>query len=176
MALAATLAIAGVAAALTWWMTTGRPRQQLREAEAAYARGAREVARPIFVALVREQPANPVPLIYLGRMSREDGDLARARTFLTAAVCVGPQDALAARELASLMLADGQPELARRFYVRALELNPQDRTAQGFLGCALSRLQRAEEAQRWIERAGPGDWQRCVAPPMPVMPPTVRSP
>jgi Flp pilus assembly protein TadD len=60
------------------------------------------------------------------------------------------------------MLAEGQPEIARRFYVRALEIDPADRSAQGFLGCALAKLNRNDEARRWIARAGPGDWQRCA--------------
>ena len=103
-------------------------------------------------------------------MSREDGDLPRARRLLTASVRLAPNSALASRELASVMLADGQPEIARRFYVRALQLDPADRVAQGFLGCALFRLNRFDEARRWTDRAGPGDWSRCVAPTPLAMP------
>jgi hypothetical protein len=66
------------------------------------------------------------------------------------------------------MLTEGQPEIARRFYVRALQIDPADRVAQGFLACALHRLQRFDEARRWYERAGPGEWQGCLAtPPLP---------
>jgi Flp pilus assembly protein TadD len=73
---------------------------------------------------------------------------------------------VAQRELASVLLADGNPELARRFYVRAIELDPRDRLAQGFLGCALLRLGRVDEARRWLDRAGPGEWSACAAPPV----------
>jgi tetratricopeptide (TPR) repeat protein len=156
------LALAGAA---SWWFLRGRNEQLYADGVAAYTRGAREVARAAFVELAQRTPDDARPLVYLGRMSREDADNARAKRFLTTAVRVAPTSAVAQRELGSVMLADGQPELARRFYVHALELDPTDRTAQGFLGCALARLQRMDEAQRWLARAGAGEWQRCVAPP-----------
>lgn len=152
------LALAGL-----WWYA-GRADRALARGINAYRRGAPEAARIAIAEAARLDPDDARPLIYLGRMSREDGDLPRARRFLTTAVRVAPGSALAARELASLMLADGQPDVARRFYVRSLRMDPADRTAQGFLGCALARLQRLDEARRWLERAGPGDWQRCVPP------------
>jgi tetratricopeptide (TPR) repeat protein len=173
------IAIVVIAAAsgAGWWWTVGRLEQRYTDAVAAYARGAREVARTAFVELAQQKPDDPRPLVYLGRLSREDGDLPRARRFLTSAVRVAPGSAIAARELASSMLADAQPEIARRFYVRALELDPTDRVAQGFLGCALFRLQRYDEARRWSERAGAGDWQRCIGPmPAGPFPPPVPSP
>ncbi len=152
-----------------WWYT-GRAGRVLDRGIDAYQRGSREAARVAFAEAAQLDPDDARPLVYLGRISREDGDLARARRFLTTAVRVAPRSAVATRELASLMLADGQPEIARRFYVRALEIDPTDRSAQGFLGCALARLQRYEEAQRWIHRAGPGEWQRCM-PVTPMFPP-----
>lgn len=168
----AVVLLAAVGGGAAWWFLQGKPERDFREAVAAYQRGAHEVARSTFARLAMEHPDDARPLIYLGRITREDGDLARARTFLTNAVRLAPGSAIAARELASIMLADGQPEIARRFYVRAVELDPTDRTAQGFLGCALVRLARFDEAQRWIQRAGPGDWQGCLAavPKMPMMP------
>lgn len=146
----------------SWWWFAGRAGSALDRGVEAYQRGAREVARVAFADAARLDPNDARPLVYLGRMSREDGDLARARRLLTTAVRVAPGSAIANRELAALMLADGQPEIARRFYVRALEIDPADRSAQGFLGCALAKLNRNDEARRWIARAGPGDWQRCA--------------
>ena len=157
------LLVVGALTALGWWVLSQRSGRAYREGVAAYGRGARTVARTAFATAARQHPDDAGPLIFLGRMSREDGDLPRARRFLTTAVRLAPNSALATRELASAMLADGQPEIARRFYVRALQLDPSDRVAQGFLGCALSRLNRADEAHRWTDRAGPGDWSRCVA-------------
>jgi cytochrome c-type biogenesis protein CcmH/NrfG len=159
-----------------WWMWSQRSDRSYREGVAAYGRGAREVARTAFAQAAQQHPDDAGPLVFLGRMSREDGDLPRARRFLTTAVRIAPNSALATRELASAMLADGQTEIARRFYVRALQLDPTDRVAQGFLGCALFRLNRFDEARRWTDRAGPGDWSRCVAPmplamPAPMPPP-----
>lgn len=161
------LLVVGALAAIAWWVLTQRSDRAYRDGVAAYGRGAREVARTAFAQAAQEQPGDAGPLVFLGRMSREDGDLPRARRFLTTAVRIAPNSALATRELGSLMLADGQPELARRFYVRALELDPTDRVAQGFLGCALFRLGRFDEARRWTDRAGPGDWSRCIAPMLP---------
>lgn len=152
-----------------WWYA-GRADRALGEGIDAYQRGARETARVALARAAQLAPDDARPLVYLGRIAREEGDLARARRFLTSAVRLAPGSAIAARELASLMLADGQPEIARRFYVRAIEIDPGDRTAQGFLGCALFRLRRFDEAQRWVARAGPGDWQACVPPMPPPMP------
>src|SRR3712207_6485783 len=64
--------------------------------------------------------------------------------------------------------------LARRFYVRAVQADTTDKTAQGYLGCAMVRLGRRDEGQRWLTRAGPGNWSSCgtMAPgtPMPGAP------
>jgi hypothetical protein len=69
------------------------------------------------------------------------------------------------------MLAEGNPELARRFYVRALEIDPTDRLSQGFLACALHRLGRFDDASRFVQRAGPGEWSPCLSTPaMPAVP------
>ncbi len=160
---------AALAGGVFWYQ-----RQQTRAFEeglAAYQRGAREVARMAFARAAQDHPDDARPLIFLGRLSREENDLARARRFLEQAVTLDPGSATAQRELAAALLADGQPELARRFYVRAVELDPADRLAQGFLGCALFRLGRYEEARRWAARAGPGDWTACLNAPIPPPPP-----
>jgi tetratricopeptide (TPR) repeat protein len=154
------LLAAGIAALLFSGVGRDRP---LDEGIAAYAAGQRMVARLAFEKALAASPHDARPLLYLGRLAREEGDLPQSRRLLEQAVQRAPDNPLAHRELASALLADGQPELARRFYVRALTLDPNDRLAQGFLGCALLRLGRAEEAQRWFERAGPGDWLACVA-------------
>ena len=131
---------------------------------AAYSRGSKEAARLAFVEAVNKNPDDVRALTYLGRISRELGNLATARKYLEDAIRIDPKNALALREFASALLADQQPELARRFYVRSLEADPNDRATQGFLGCALVRINRTEEAARWFERAGPGDWSSCNVP------------
>jgi Flp pilus assembly protein TadD len=72
--------------------------------------------------------------------------------------------------MGSLMLATNNPELARRFYIRAVEANPNDRVAQGYLGCALTRLGRHDEARRFLDRAGSGDWSVCAQQATPAGP------
>ncbi|WP_396200439.1 tetratricopeptide repeat protein [Gemmatimonas sp.] len=164
------LLVLGALTVIGWWVLSQRSERAYREGVAAYDRGAREVARRAFAQAAQQHPNDARPLVFLGRITREDGDFPRARRLLTAAVRMAPTSALSNRELASVMLADGQPEIARRFYVRALQLDPTDRVAQGFLGCALFRLNRIDEARRWTDRAGPGDWSRCVTPTPPAMP------
>ena len=128
---------------------------------AAYARGSKEAARLEFVQALEKNPNDVRALTYLGRISRELGNLATARLYLETAIRIDDKNALALREFGSALLADQQPELARRFYVRAVEADPSDRVAQGFLGCALMRLDRTEEALKWMARAGPGEWSAC---------------
>jgi Flp pilus assembly protein TadD len=61
-----------------------------------------------------------------------------------------------------VLFASKQYDLARRFLVRAVQANPQDRSAQGYLGCALMRLGRAQEGTNFINKAGNGAWQSCL--------------
>jgi hypothetical protein len=165
--LAVAVVVLAAAGAGGWWWQ-GRADRAFVAASAAYRNGNTVLARTAMADMARQFPDDARPLVYLGRLSRDDGDLPRARRFLTTAVELAPNSAIASRELASLMLTEGQPEIARRFYVRALQIDPADRVAQGFLACALHRLQRFDEARRWYERAGPGEWQGCLAtPPLP---------
>ncbi|HVF40167.1 MAG TPA: tetratricopeptide repeat protein, partial [Gemmatimonadaceae bacterium] len=60
------------------------------------------------------------------------------------------------------LFSAGNYEVARRFFVRAIESNPADKASQGYLGCALARLNRAQEAQAFLNRAGPGSWSSCL--------------
>lgn len=168
LAWVATAGLALSAAIVGGWWWQGRADRVFAAASAAYRSGNTVLARTAMADMARRFPDDARPLVYLGRLARDDGDLPRARRFLTIAVELAPNSAVASRELASLMLIEGQPEIARRFYVRALQLDPADRVAQGFLACALHRLQRFDEARRWYERAGPGEWQGCLAmPPRP---------
>ena len=153
------LVAAGVAAVL---FTRIADRDAMAEGVTAYQAGQRVAARIAFEQALANDPSDARPLVFLGRLSREEGDLAQARRLLEQAVQRDPEYALAHRELAAALLADGQPELARRFYVRAVTIDPNDRLAQGFLGCALARLGRVDEARRWTDRAGPGDWVACA--------------
>ncbi len=142
---------------------------------AAYQRGSRETARIAFAKAAQEQPDDVRPIVYLGRIARDDGNSLAARRYLEAAVRIAPTSAVANRELAGALLADGTLEIARRFYVRAVQLDPTDRVAQGFLACTLLRLGRVDESTRWSDRAGPGDWTSCVhREPPPPSPPASR--
>lgn len=154
------------------WFAFGRGgAASYEEGAAAYRRGSVEAASLAFAKAASDDPNDARPLIYLGRIAREQGDMARARRFLDRAVRLAPDNAIAQREMGSTMLADGNPELARRFYVRSLELDPTDRLSQGFLACALHRLGRFDDARRFVSRAGSGDWTPCLNTPVaPMMP------
>jgi tetratricopeptide (TPR) repeat protein len=161
------LVAAGITAALFAGVGRSDP---LADGIAAYQAGQRVAARVAFERAFAKDSSDARPLVYLGRLAREEGDLRDARRLLEQAVQRAPDNPLTHRELASALLADGEPELARRFYVRALTLDASDRLAQGFLGCALARLGRTDEAQRWLDRAGPGDWTVCASSALPSTP------
>ena len=109
-----------------------------------------------------------MPHVYLARMERERGNLGNANAEAVSAVRLGPSNATALRELASTLFTAGQWDDARKFYIRALQADPNDKLSQGFMGCALMRLGRIDEAQRWITRAGPGAWSTCTATTVPM--------
>ena len=115
-----------------------------------------------------------MPHVYLARLAREAGNASTAVAELTTAIRLEPENAIALREMAAHQLAMNDLEMARRFYIRALEQDPRDRLSLGYLACTLARLGRVDEAQRFHQRAGPGEWDVClgmVQPPPGVAPP-----
>ena len=73
-----------------------------------------------------------------------------------------PKNYKALREMGLVLFSAGDYELSRRFFVRAITANPADNASQGYLGCALSRLNRLDEAQKFLARAGTGVWNSCM--------------
>lgn len=153
-----------IAAIGAYMLFTGKssPDKQMSEAVAAMQAGRREAAKGQFSQIARENPDLATPHIFLSRMAREEGDLGSARRELENAIRLAPGNALALREMGLILFSAGDYELARRFFVRAVNANPEDRASQGYLGCALARLNRISEAQRFISRAGPGSWSTCL--------------
>lgn len=86
----------------------------------------------------------------------------RARAEAARAAQLEPNNAVALREMGSVLLASGNYDVARRFFARALRAAPEDRVAMGWLGCTLHRLGQAEQATRWLQRAGQGPWTACA--------------
>jgi hypothetical protein len=43
-----------------------------------------------------------------------------------------------------------------------VQADPTDKSAQGYLGCALMRLNRTSEGTTFLNRAGPGPWSNCT--------------
>jgi tetratricopeptide (TPR) repeat protein len=138
------------------------------DAIALYSQGKREAARSAFDKIARDDPSLALPHVYLGRIAREEGDMRSAQSELQMAVRLDPNSNVALREMGSYLLSAGNNELARKFYVRAVQAKPDDKSAQGFLGCALYRLGRTQEATTWLQRAGQGPWSACTVAPPPV--------
>ena len=137
----------------------------------AMKNGQRERARGEFAKAVKEEPKAATPHVFLARISREEGDLSTARAQLDTALRLEPRNAIALREMGLILFASRQYDLARRFFVRAVQANPQDRASQGYLGCALMRLNRVQEGTKFINTAGTGPWTACVQPLRTATPP-----
>jgi tetratricopeptide (TPR) repeat protein len=128
-----------------------------------YRRGQREAAVGEFTKASRDNPNDPLPHVYLSRMAREVGNMTIASQEAQTAVKLGPDNAVALRELGLYLLSAGNYDLSRRFLARAVQADTTDRMAMGYLGCTMVRLGRPTEAQVWMNRAGQGDWTRCAA-------------
>jgi Tfp pilus assembly protein PilF len=137
----------------------------------AMQNGQRERARGEFTKAVKDDPKAATPHVFLARLAREESDLATARAQLDTALRLEPRNAIALREMGLILFASRQYDLARRFFVRAVQANPQDRASQGYLGCALMRLNRVQEATKFINNAGTGPWTACLQPVTTTAPP-----
>ena len=166
LGLVALLVVGGIA----WFALAGRGTSgaSYDQGVQAYKEGRREAAEASFRKASTDAPTDPMPHVYLARMERERGNLGNANAEAVSAVRLGPSNATALRELASTLFTAGQWDDARKFYIRALQADPNDKLSQGFMGCALMRLGRIDEAQRWITRAGPGAWSTCTATTVPM--------
>lgn len=138
------------------------PETAMNAAIADMQSGKHEAAKGEFSTIARDNPNLATPHVFLSRLAREEGDLGTARRELENAIRLEPGNAIALREMGLILFSAGNYELARRFFIRALEANPADNASQGYLGCALSRLNRLDEAQRFLSRAGPGSWSSCL--------------
>jgi Tfp pilus assembly protein PilF len=130
----------------------------------AMKNGQREKARGEFSKAVKAEPKAATPHVFLARIAREEGDLTTARAQLDTALRLEPRNAIALREMGLILFASRQYDLARRFFIRAVQGNPQDRASQGYLGCAMMRLNRVQEGTTWINKAGNGPWTSCLRP------------
>ena len=129
---------------------------------AALRAGRHDVAKERLVAATTYAPGDPAPHVQLSRLAREMNDLAAANDEAVKAVKLGPDDPSALRELATTLYAMQNFTAARAFYARAIKANPADRVSQGYLGCSLIQLGRADEGKRWLARAGSGTWSACA--------------
>jgi Tfp pilus assembly protein PilF len=138
------------------------PDAAMNEAVAAMQAGRREAAKGQFGEIVRNNPNLALPHVFLARLAREEGDIVGARAHLDSAIRIDPKNARALREMGLILFSTGSYDLSSRFFIRAIQADPADNASQGYLGCALARLNRLDEAQRFIARAGPGAWTSCL--------------
>jgi len=158
----ALLILAAIGGYAFYFAGRGNPEKSMNEAVAMMQSGRREPARTEFAKIARDNPDLATPHVFLSRLAREEGDLGTARRELETAIRLDPNNAVALREMGLILFSAGNYELARRFFIRALQGNPADNASQGYLGCALARLNRPAEAQRFLSRAGPGSWTSCL--------------
>ncbi len=158
----AVLVLAALGGFAFYFAGRGNPDGDMNEAIAMMQSGRREAAKGEFSTIARDNPELASPHVFLSRLAREEGDLVTARRELESAIRIEPNNAIALREMGLILFSAGNYELARRFFIRALQNNPADNASQGYLGCALARLNRSDEAQRFLSRAGPGSWTSCL--------------
>jgi len=156
----AALALIGIVAAV-FFMRRGPNTQDLDDGIRAYQAGDKQTAANKFETAARNMPNSALPHVYLSRMAREVGNYTVANQELQLALRAEPNSLEGRREYGSLFLAQGNYEMARTWYVNALKVSPTDKPSQGWLGCAMMKLNRLQEAQQWITRAGPGPWSNC---------------
>ena len=155
-----------IVAGIAWFALASRGgRGAYDEGVRAYGEGRREAAAGAFIKATRDTPQDPMPHVYLARMAREAGRLQTAQEEAVKGVSLGPKNAIALREVASVSFAQQNYDAARRFYLRALDVDASDALSQGYLGCSLIRLGRVTEGVKWIQRAGSGSWTGCVPAP-----------
>ena len=158
-----------------WWLThRGGSSDLMSQGISAYQRGDRVTAASDFERASRANPNDAAPHVYLARMAREVGNYTIANSELQAALKADPASLQGRREYGSLFLSQGNYDQARVWYIHALEVDPSDVTSQGWLGCAMIKLNRIEEGLRWLGRAGNGPWSVCrsaAAPAPGVTPP-----
>jgi tetratricopeptide (TPR) repeat protein len=152
-----------VVAALAWWAFVARSSSDgTAEGVRLLNQGKREVARDVFKKAARDNPKSALPLVYIGRMYRDEQRYDSANVYLQAAIRRDPKSAPAFRELAKLLFLQGNYDGARAFFVRAAQADPTDKESLGYLGCTLIRMGRVAEGQNFIRRAGPGQWEACA--------------
>ena len=140
----------------------------------AYQRGDKVTASSDFERATREAPSDPMPHVYLARMAREVGNYTIANQELQAALRADRRNLTGLREYGAFFLSQGNYDQARVWYLHALEVDPNDATSEGWLGCTLMKLGRADEGHRWLGRAGTGPWSACASSAAPMAPGNIR--
>ncbi len=154
-----------VLAAIGYALLSRSPDSAMNKGVDLMKEGRREAARTEFASVARDNPNIATPHIFLSRLSREEGDLGTARMEAEKAVRLDPNNAIALREMGLVLFNSKQYDLSRNFFIRALKANPNDAPSSGYLGCALIRMGRSAEGNKFLSRAGTGVWRSCAQLP-----------
>jgi protein O-GlcNAc transferase len=100
----------------------------------------------IYRKIILQNPKHFDATHLLGVIAMQENRLDEARTFISAALQIKPNDAAALSNLGTVYLRDNQPERARALFERSAKLLPNSSSTQANLGTALRQLGRSREA------------------------------
>ena len=117
------------------------------EAIALYNSGDPSTARPLFEALLVEEPLSVPLLVSLGMSCWQLGDFRNAEDYLEKAIAIQPRNESAFRALGMLYNSTNNLEKAMKALGRCVEISPQ--YAQGWLALGLvqQRIERLDDAE-----------------------------
>lgn len=130
--------------------TTG---QKLQQAVALHAQGNVELAKILYLDVLKTLPGEFNALHYLGMIETQAGNLEAALSLLSQAVKANPQSVDALNNFAYVQQLLGHVTQALASYEQALQLNPRDIGILNNLGLLLKQLQRMPEALAAFDRA-----------------------
>lgn len=153
------LAIAGVGvallAAITLWWAMPRGAGLMEEGIALFRTGAYEDAASYFWRYAEAHPEDPTPRLYLARIHRRMARPELAVAQLDTALRLAPDDPDVHTELGFLLIDTRRPADAVERFRSALSMDPRSETAWAGLVAALRADDRADAAERVLERAPP---------------------
>ena len=152
IALAGAVAIVLVAFGI-WWMATPRGEGDLQEGITRFRMGAYEDAAAHFWRYAQANPDDPTARLYLARIHRRLGRYDLAAAQLDTAMEVAAEDADVLSEVGFLLIETGRPGEAVEQFRSALSIDPRSEPAWIGLVTALRADDRADAAERVLQRA-----------------------
>ena len=124
----------------------------LLEAIQVFKSGRYPQSEQLLKQVLKLQPHNADAWHWLGLNACEQRQFPQAAKHLAEAISLKPGEPLYLRNLGQVFERAGKLKDGLRYYEAAAKLRPQDPDLQLLLGCALSRLQRQDEAEACFRR------------------------